>query len=369
MTLDDLRKSHVVKDVQQYIINRLNSDFRGINLTKDIIDSLNQLYIKSNGCLLYLYKVMTGIKDNFFTFREIKLIPCTLNGLYLYICQKSFNKKQYNKIRPILNILLVCNTYVDKLFIYNCMRTHNYALDRDDFDKRLELMKNIVEYSPKNSNCLKIFHNSFCDWLIDVKFSTKKFLCDLNEGHIMVSMYYTLIADELCPNKLRLYLYHLIKTGEYLTSKNVNLDLLLIILETKSNLSDCFYTNLLNCCALCEEECKNDVNFSFKTRFMLEKFLNNELNDEFVAFLSDFFKPNLPTDCKTLKLLIESGINNADTQLSCESSAIHSPVLSDKSQNIDSELAELLISSEKSCIQEAAVAEEKETNTGFEGKL
>ncbi|XP_058058965.1 ankyrin repeat domain-containing protein 50 [Anopheles bellator] len=352
LTLDDLRKSHVVKDVQQYIINRLNTDFRGINLTKDIIESLNQLYIKSNGCLLYLYKVLNGIRENFFTFREIKLIPCTLNGLYLYICQKSFNKKQYNKIRPILNVLLVCNSYVDKLFIYNCLRTHNYTLEMEDFERRLELMRNIVEYSPTNASAVRIFHNSFCDWLIDVKFSTKKFLCDLNEGHVMVSMYYTVVADQICPNKLRLYLYHLIKTGEYLTSRSVDLDLLLILLETKSNLSDCFYTNLLNCCAMCEDECRHDVNLSVRTKHMLDRFLNGQLNDEFMMFLNDFFKPNLPTDCKVLKLLIETGINNADTQLSCESSAIHSPVLSDRSQNIDSELAELLISSEKSCQQE-----------------
>uniref|UniRef100_A0A182NZZ3 ANK_REP_REGION domain-containing protein n=1 Tax=Anopheles epiroticus TaxID=199890 RepID=A0A182NZZ3_9DIPT len=352
LTLDDLRKSHVVKDVQQYIINRLNTDFRGINLTKDIIESLNQLYIKSNGCLLYLYKVLNGIRENFFTFREIKLIPCTLNGLYLYICQKSFNKKQYSKIRPILNVLLVCNSYVDKYFIYNCLRTHNYTLEMEDFERRLELMRNIVEYSPINPCAVRIFHNSFCDWLIDVKFSTKKFLCDLNEGHVMVSMYYTVVADEICPNKLRLYLYHLIKTGEYLTSKNVDLDLLLILLETKSNLSDCFYTNLLNCCAMCEDECRNDINLSARTKYMLDRFLNGQLNDDFMIFLNDFFKPNLPTDCKVLKLLIETGINNADTALSCESSAINSPVLSDRSQNIDSELAELLISSEKSCQQE-----------------
>uniref|UniRef100_A0A182ND28 ANK_REP_REGION domain-containing protein n=1 Tax=Anopheles dirus TaxID=7168 RepID=A0A182ND28_9DIPT len=352
LTLDDLRKSHVVKDVQQYIINRLNTDFRGINLTKDIIESLNQLYIKSNGCLLYLYKVLNGIRENFFTFREIKLIPCTLNGLYLYICQKSFNKKQYSRIRPILNVLLVCNSYVDKYFIYNCLRTHNYTLEMEDFERRLELMRNIVEYSPANPGAVRIFHNSFCDWLIDVKFSTKKFLCDLNEGHVMVSMYYTVVADEICPNKLRLYLYHLIKTGEYLTSKNVDLDLLLILLETKSNLSDCFYTNLLNCCAMCEDECRNDINLSARTKYMLDRFLNGQLNDDFMIFLNDFFKPNLPTDCKVLKLLIETGINNADTALSCESSAINSPVLSDRSQNIDSELAELLISSEKSCQQE-----------------
>lgn len=136
LTLDDLRKSHVVKDVQQYIINRLNVDFRGINLNKEVIESLNQLYIKSNGCLLYLYKVLTGIKEGFFTFREIKLIPCTLNGLYLYICQKSFNKKQYSKIRPVLNVLLVCHQPVDKAFVFNCLRTYNYSIDWEDFNSR-----------------------------------------------------------------------------------------------------------------------------------------------------------------------------------------------------------------------------------------
>ncbi|CAO1430135.1 unnamed protein product [Diamesa hyperborea] len=284
LTLDDLRKSHVVKDVQQYIINRLNVDFRGINLNKEIIDSLNQLYIKSNGCLLYLYKVLSGIKDNFFTFREIKLIPCTLYGLFLYLCQKSFNKKQYTKIRPILNVLLVCNDYVDKTFVFNCIRTHNYTIDWEEYQKRLDLMKNILNFDEERE-MIRIFHNSFSEWLIDVKFSTKKFLCDLNEGHLMISMYYTLISDQLCPNKVREYVWHLIKAGEYLVSNNCSLDVLMILLESRTNL-----------------------------------------------------------DSKVLKLLIETGINNLDSQLSCESSMLNSPLLSDKSQNMDSELAELLIS-------------------------
>lgn len=350
ITLDDLRKSHVVKDVQEYIINRLNTDFKGsINLSKDVIESLNQLYIKSNGCILYLQKVLNGIKENFFSFREIKLIPCTLNGLYLYICQKSFNKKQYTKIRPILNILLACSGFVEALFVLNCLRTHNYNIDNGEFEKRIGYMRNILVF---HGNKFKIFHNSFCDWLVDVKFSTRKFLCDVNEGHVMIAMYYTFISDTLCPNQVRKYLYHLIKAGEYLTGKNINLDLILILLESRTNLSDCFYTNLLNCCYVCEDECKNDMNFLPKTRDVIEKFLNNELNEDFSVFLCDFFKPNLPTDVKTLKLLTETGINNVDCQLSFDSSN-NSPVLTDKSQNIDSELAELLISSERTCAQES----------------
>lgn len=124
--------------------------------------------------------------------------------------------------------------------------------------------------------------------------------------------------------------------------------MVLILLETRTNLSDCFYTNLLNCCYICEDECKSDINLLPKTREIIEKFLNNELNEDFSVFLCDFFKPNLPTDMKTLKLLTETGINNVDCQLSFDSSN-NSPLLTDKSQNIDSELAELLISSERTC--------------------
>lgn len=354
LTLDDLRKSHVVKDVQQYIINRLNVDFRGINLNKEVIDSLNQLYIKSNGCLLYLKKVLSGIKENFFTFREIKLIPCTLYGLFLYLCQKSFNKKQYMKIRPILNILLVCSDHVDKNFVFSCLRTHNYTIDYEEFDRRLDLMKNILEVD-EDRGTIKIFHNSFCEWLIDVKFSTKKFLCDFNEGHLMIAMYYTVISEQLCPNKVREYVYHLIKSAEYLATKNAQLDVLLILLESRANLSDSFYSNSWNCCKNCESEFHHDVNQSQKTRRMIQNHLSGQITDDFASFLGDFFKPSLPTDQKVLKLLTETGINNLDSQLSCESSMMNSPLPSDKSQTIDSELAELLISSERSCMVEQKV--------------
>uniref|UniRef100_A0A1I8PBA3 Uncharacterized protein n=1 Tax=Stomoxys calcitrans TaxID=35570 RepID=A0A1I8PBA3_STOCA len=351
ITLDDLRKSHVVKDVQEYIINRLNSDFKdSIMLTKEIIESLHQLYIKSNGCILYLEKVLNGIKENFFSFREIKLIPCTLNGLYLYICQKSFNKKQYMKIRPVLNVLLASSGYVDKLFLFNCLRTHNYTIDNEEFEKRLHLMKNILLYDVDQRR-LKIFHNSFSDWLVDVKFATKKFICDVNEGHVMISLYYLLVAETLCANTVRKFIYHLIKSGEYLTNRSIDLDMILMLLESRLNLNDCFYTNHLNCCSSCEVDFKNDPNFLPKTRNMIEKFLNNELCDEYSQLLCDFFKPSLPTDAKILKLLIETGINNADSQTSCESSLM-SPELSERSQNIDFELADLLISSERSCILE-----------------
>ncbi|XP_055298445.1 ankyrin repeat domain-containing protein 50 isoform X2 [Sitodiplosis mosellana] len=344
IALDDLRKSHVVKDVQEYIIARLNADFKGqIQFSADIIDCLNQLYIKSNGSILYLEKVLSGIRENVFSFREIKLIPCTLNGLYLYICQKSFNKKQYTKIRPILNILLACSDFVELTFVLNCLRTHNYTIDEPEFDKRIDAMKYVLTFNDDRTK-VKIFHNSFSDWLSDVKFSTKKFLCSVTEGHAMISMYYTLVSDTLCPNQVLRYFGHLIKCDEYAKGKNINLDLILILLESKANLVDCFYINALNCCAACELDYKQTYCMIPRMRTTIERFLNKALCDDVLDFIGDFFKPSLPTNTKILKLLIETGINNADCQFSYDS-LITSPVTEDNND----ELAKLLINSEKSC--------------------
>lgn len=50
IALDDLRKPNVVRDMQQYILNRLDAD-AGLrkHLSRENADMLNQLHIKSNG--------------------------------------------------------------------------------------------------------------------------------------------------------------------------------------------------------------------------------------------------------------------------------------------------------------------------------
>ena len=58
VVLDDLRKAHVVRDVQQYILCRLDRDDRlRLHLSRETAELLNQLHIKCNGCFLYLEKV------------------------------------------------------------------------------------------------------------------------------------------------------------------------------------------------------------------------------------------------------------------------------------------------------------------------
>jgi len=56
--LDDLTKSHVVRDVQQYILYRLDSEqpLRQ-HLSRDTAEILDKLHVKSNGCILYIKMV------------------------------------------------------------------------------------------------------------------------------------------------------------------------------------------------------------------------------------------------------------------------------------------------------------------------
>ena len=44
---------------------------------------------------------------------EIWDIPGTLNGLYLWLCLKQFNKKNFAIVRPLVNILLASNNLTE----------------------------------------------------------------------------------------------------------------------------------------------------------------------------------------------------------------------------------------------------------------
>ena len=45
----------------------------------------------------FFYKVLDGVSESYIQLEEIRDIPGTLNGLYLWLCQKQFNKKNFPK--------------------------------------------------------------------------------------------------------------------------------------------------------------------------------------------------------------------------------------------------------------------------------
>ncbi|XP_008215505.1 ankyrin repeat domain-containing protein 50 isoform X1 [Nasonia vitripennis] len=207
ISLDDLRKSQVVRDVQQYILARLDQeDALRQHISRDTAEMLNHLHIKSNGCFLYLEKVLDGVAENFIVLREVREIPGTLNGLYLWLCQRLFSRKQFAKVQPLLNVILAAKLPITQSILYDCVKTANPTLTQEDFNRQLHLLRRVISVS--RAGALMLFHHSFAEWLLDVKHCTQKYLCSAAEGHAMLAMHYTLRAANLDPDEICVLAQH-----------------------------------------------------------------------------------------------------------------------------------------------------------------
>ncbi|XP_060035090.1 ankyrin repeat domain-containing protein 50 [Erinaceus europaeus] len=212
ISLDDLRKAHIVKDVQQYILQRLDQEEAlRQHLTKETAEMLNQLHIKSSGCFLYLERVLDGVVENFIMLREIRDIPGTLNGLYLWLCQRLFVRKQFAKVQPILNVVLAACRPLTAKELYHAVWTRDTALSPEDFQRKLHVLSKLLVDGLGDTKML--FHDSFAEWLLDVKHCTQKYLCNAAEGHRMLAMSYTCRAASLTPLGAQEFAWHLVSSN------------------------------------------------------------------------------------------------------------------------------------------------------------
>ncbi|KAK1128053.1 hypothetical protein K0M31_003541 [Melipona bicolor] len=241
--LDDLRKSLVVRDIQQYILARLDQeDALRQHISRDTAEMLNQLHIKSNGCFLYLEKVLDGVAENFIVLREVREIPGTLNGLYLWLCQRLFSRKQFAKVQPLLNVILAAKLPITQEILYKCVKTACANITIEDFNRRLHLLRRVISVS--RAGALMLFHHSFAEWLLDVKHCTQKYLCSAVEGHAMLAAYYTLRGPELNADEICVLGQHLQRAITSVATTNCNLDVhtlqMLWMIGSGAPIEDCY---------------------------------------------------------------------------------------------------------------------------------
>ncbi|KAM3862137.1 uncharacterized protein ankrd50l [Diretmus argenteus] len=191
LCLDDLRKPPSVRDVQQYILRRLDQEGAlRRQLTPETADMLNLLHIKSGGCFLFLERVLDGVAAALVGLREIRDIPGTLNGLYLWLCQRLFPRGLFAHVRPLLNALLAAPRPLTTQQLFTATWTQDTSLSLQDFQNKLQTLSPLLIDGPGGSKLL--FHASFAEWLMDVKYCTQKYLCSIAEGHSMLAMTLTL---------------------------------------------------------------------------------------------------------------------------------------------------------------------------------
>lgn len=196
LCLDDLRKPPPVRDVQQYILRRLDQEGAlRRQLTPETADMLNLLHIKSGGCFLFLERVLDGVAAALVGLREIRDIPGTLNGLYLWLCQRLFPRGLFLQVRPLLNALLAAPRPLTPEQLFTAAWTQDTSLSPQDFQNKLQTLSPLLIDGPGNSKLL--FHASFAEWLMDVKYCTQRYLCSMAEGHTMLAMALTLKGPHL----------------------------------------------------------------------------------------------------------------------------------------------------------------------------
>ncbi|KAK7938792.1 hypothetical protein WMY93_002118 [Mugilogobius chulae] len=178
LCLDDLRKPSPVHDVQQYILCRLDQDSAlRRQLSPDTADMLNLLHIKSGGCFLFLQRVLDGVAASLISLREIRDIPGTLNGLYLWLCQRLFPRGLFTYIKPILNILLAATKPLTPQEIFIAAWTQDTSLTFQDFQNKLRTVSPLLIDGPSGTKLL--FHASFAEWLLDGANLSSENVCEL----------------------------------------------------------------------------------------------------------------------------------------------------------------------------------------------
>lgn len=214
LCLDDLRKPPPVRDVQQYILCRLDEEVElRRQLTPDTADMLNLLHIKSGGCFLFLERVLDGVAGALVGLREIRDIPGTLNGLYLWLCQRLFPRGLFFYVRPLLNVLLVAPRPLTPQQLFTAVWSHDTLLSLQDFQNKLRTLSPLLIDGPEGTKLL--FHASFAEWLTDVKYCTQKYLCSRTEGHGMLAMALTLQGPHLDIEDTCQLATHLVCSGHH----------------------------------------------------------------------------------------------------------------------------------------------------------
>ncbi|KAM9804709.1 uncharacterized protein ankrd50l [Neosynchiropus ocellatus] len=236
LCLDDLRKPQPVRDVQQYILCRLEEEASlRRQLTPETASMLNLLHIKSGGCFLFLEKVLDGVVAALVGLREIRDIPGTLNGLYLWLCQRLFPRGLFVYAKPLLNVLLAAPRPLTLQQLFEVARTQDIFLSSQEFQNKLRTLSPLLTDGPDGSKLL--FHTSFAEWLTDIKYCTQKYLCSTQEGHSMLAMALTLQAPHLDTEETCQLATHLVCSGHH--QNNPSLLALWLLWTDISDLSTC----------------------------------------------------------------------------------------------------------------------------------
>jgi hypothetical protein len=274
-----------LKDLQIYILKRLDDDIilkSKFTNQNNSIEMLNILLIKSNYCILYVEKVFDLIVNGIISSSDIKDIPATLNGLYLYLIQSILTKLselevlKEEKLPPVKDLLysIFGLSFIEfksfnKSEIFNRLKFRFVNLNFKAYEKIFDFIEPILFKKTNNNEnnqnldninnnkYLTYFHSSLIEWFNDVKYCTPSYLINLSDSHfIMANFYFDKLlkirdkyfmssnikdGSQTLDNLWNIFKYHLFNSNkiQLLNDQHINYYYLLCKHEYEFNINNC----------------------------------------------------------------------------------------------------------------------------------
>ena len=160
-----------LKDLAKFARHKLSA-------ISDTVDTeyFNSLAERCGGNFLYMTHLITYLEKGRISLEDTEEFPRGLSGVYNRFFERTFkDKTQYSSlVRPILELLVGFHGVLPLQYVLSILEWNEYKLD-----EALSLLGSLF---PVENGCLRPFHQSLLDWLVDETRSGRKFWVSERQG-------------------------------------------------------------------------------------------------------------------------------------------------------------------------------------------
>lgn len=198
--LDSSRSDDVNRDLQRYVLRRLDGDRRlRSGLNRLAAENINELRVASKGCFLYLELVIDAAVQGLIRFGDLTCVPRTLAEAYeLWMEHACSCGGDLDVLRVIFSILIATLHPLSETDMYEavlCSVPHITMLQLKDY---LHAVSRFIITDMWGK--LLFSHPSFAEW---VQQSCGRFHCDPADGHATLAMRYGSLGQAISSREIQ----------------------------------------------------------------------------------------------------------------------------------------------------------------------